>query len=152
MPGEITSAAAVFQDQSAVSIEAVTDLRYCMIDKAELKSVLSGDPKIFDAFSRRWAEHEEEIGKLATDLGHKSAEQRIAQLILGLMERHRARNLVHDGQFDFPLRQQHIADATGLTVVHANRVLGNLRRLGIIEIEGRALTVRNLLELEHIAQ
>lgn len=152
LPGEITSAAAVFQDQSAVSVEAVTDLRYCMIDKSELKSVLSGNPRIFDAFSKRWAEHEEVIGKLATDLGHKTAEQRIALLILGLMERHRVRNLVHDDQFDFPLRQRHIADATGLTVVHVNRVVGNLRRLGIIEIKGRTMTVHNLLELEHIVQ
>ena len=65
---------------------------------------------------------------------------------------HRVRNLVHDDQFDFPLRQRHIADATGLTVVHVNRVVGNLRRLGIIEIKGRTMTVHNLLELEHIVQ
>ncbi len=149
LPGDITSAAAVFQDQSGFSVEAVTDLHYCMIDKTELKSALATDQKIFDEFSRRWAEREDEIGKLATDLGHKTAEQRIAQLFLGLMKRHSARNLVHDGRFEFPLRQQHIADATGLTVVHVNRVIGSMRRLGIVEIKGRALTVFNQLELEH---
>ncbi len=122
-----------------------------MIDKAELRSALTGDRKIFDEFSKRWAEQEEEIGQLATDLGHKNAEQRIARLILSLMKRHSARDLVHDGQFAFPLRQQHIADATGLTVVHVNRVIGGMRRLGVIEIKGRTLTVLNQLQLEHIA-
>ena len=151
LPGDITSAAAVFQDQSGFSVEAVTDLHYCMIDKTELRSALVTNQKIFDEFSRRWAEREDEIGKLATDLGHKTAEQRIAQLFLGLMKRHSARNLVHDGRFEFPLRQQHIADATGLTVVHVNRVIGSMRRLGIVEIKGRALTVFNQLELEHTA-
>ena len=151
LPGDITSAAAVFQEQSGFSVEAVTDLRYCMIDKTELRSTLAGNRKIFDDFSKRWAEHEEEIGRLATDLGHKNAEQRIARLILGLMERQNARNMVHDGCFEFPLRQQHIADATGLTVVHVNRVIGGMRRLGVIEIKGRALSVLDMLQLQHIA-
>ncbi len=151
LPGDITSPAAVFLDHSGFSIEAVTDIRYCMIDKAGLKSAMAGDPKLFNEFSRRWAEREEEIGQLATDLGHKTAEQRIARLFHGLMQRHSARNLVHDGSFEFPLRQQHIADATGLTVVHVNRVLGNLRRLGIVEIKGRALTVLDQFKLAHLA-
>jgi CRP-like cAMP-binding protein len=151
LPGDITSPAAVFQDQSGYSVEAVTDLRYCMIDKAELRLALTCNQKIFDEFSRRWAEREEEIGQLATDLGHKTAEQRIARLFLGLMKRHSARNLVHSGCFEFPLRQRHIADATGLTVVHVNRVLGNMRRLGIVEIKSRALIVLNQQKLEFIA-
>lgn len=151
LPGDITSPAAVFQEQSGYSIEAVTDLRYCMIDKTELRSALLSNEKIFDDFSKRWAEREEQIGQLATDLGHKTAEQRIARLFLSLMRRQSSRNLVHGGSFEFPLRQQHIADATGLTVVHVNRVLGNMRRLGIVEIKGRALTVLNQLELERIA-
>lgn len=151
LPGDITSPAAVFQEQSGSSVEAVTDLRYCMIDKTELRSALLANQKLFDEFSKRWADREEQIGQLATDLGHKTADQRIARLLLSLMSRHSARNLVHEGRFEFPLRQQHIADATGLTVVHVNRVLGNLRRLGIVEIKGRALTVLNQVELEHIA-
>jgi len=151
LPGDITLPAAVFQDETCCSVEAVTDLRYCMIDKTELRSALASNQKIFDAFAKRWVEREEEIGQLATDLGHKTAEQRIARLFLGLMKRQSARNLVHGGCFEFPLRQQHIADATGLTVVHVNRVLGNMRRLGIVEIKSRALTVLNQQELEYIA-
>ena len=61
------------------------------------------------------------------------------------------RNLVEAGRFAFPLRQQHIADATGLTVVQVNRVIGIMRKLGLIEIEGRTLTVRDLSELRRFA-
>jgi CRP-like cAMP-binding protein len=42
---------------------------------------------------------------------------------------------------DFPLRQHHIADATGLTVVHTGKVLGEFRRAGLVKINGRALTL-----------
>ena len=66
------------------------------------------------------------------------------------MKRQSARNGVHNGCFEFPLRQQHIADATGLTVVHVNRVIGGMRRLGIIEIKGRTMAVLDLLKLEQI--
>ena len=151
LPGDMTSPAAVFLEHSGFSIEAVTDIRYCMIDKAGFRSAMASDPQLFDAFSKRWAEREEEIGQLAMDLGHKTAEQRIARLLHGLMQRHRVRNLVHDGGFEFPLRQQHIADATGLTVVHVNRVLGNMRRLGIVEIKGRALTVLDEFKFAQLA-
>jgi CRP-like cAMP-binding protein len=42
---------------------------------------------------------------------------------------------------DFPLRQHHIADATGLTVVHTGKVLGEFRRAGLVKIDGRTLTL-----------
>jgi CRP/FNR family transcriptional regulator len=151
LPGDITSAAAVFLDHSMIAVEAVTDIQYCMIDKAELKSALNNNRRVFDEFLGTWARRKEELEKLAIDLAHKTAEQRIAGLILSLMERHRARNLIEGTRFAFPLRQQHVADATGLTVVHANRVIGIMRKLGLIEIEDRALTVRDLPGLRRFA-
>ena len=148
LPGDITSVAAVFQDHPQISVEAITDIHYLVISKTELKTLLTNYHNLFFVFSKALVDRKEEVENLATDLGHKNAEQRIARLILNLMKRHNARNQVHGGSFDFPLRQQHIADATGLTVVHVNRVLGNLRRLGIVEIKGRTLTVFNLPKLE----
>ena len=53
--------------------------------------------------------------------------------------------------FDFPLRQRHIADATGLTPVHVSKVLGELQRAGLIEINGRSLTILNGPELQRVA-
>ena len=53
--------------------------------------------------------------------------------------------------FDFPLRQHHIADATGLTVVHAGKVLLEFRRAGLIEIGGRTLTLLDAAGLRRIA-
>jgi len=150
LPGDITSVAAVFQDRSEVSVEAVTDVHYCVINKAELKATLATNRKAFGVFSKEWARRKEEVERLATDLGHRTAEQRIARLILALLERHTARNLVAEGRFAFPLRLQHVADAMGLTVVHVSRVLGNMRKLGLIEIEGRFLTVVDPRQLHNI--
>jgi CRP/FNR family transcriptional regulator len=55
-------------------------------------------------------------------------------------------------EFDFPLRQHHIADATGLTPVHVSKVLTEFRRRGLISINERSMTVLDLAEFRRIAQ
>jgi len=151
LPGDMTSATAVFQDSSPVSIEAVSDLRYCTIDKAELRAVLTSDRRVLDAFFEIWARKKDAVEQLASDLGHRTAEQRIARLLLDLTARLGARGLVCDGRFAFPLRLQHIADATGLTIVHVSRVTGTMRKLSLIELDGRFLTILNLGGLKNIS-
>ena len=46
-----------------------------------------------------------------------------------------------DGMFDFPMTQEQLADATGLTSVHTNRTLQSLRKDGLIQLTARSLTV-----------
>jgi CRP-like cAMP-binding protein len=53
---------------------------------------------------------------------------------------------------EFPLRQRHIADATGLTPVHVSKVLGEFQRAGLIEIGERLLTIVNETELRRAAE
>jgi hypothetical protein len=52
---------------------------------------------------------------------------------------------------DFPLRQHHIADATGLTPVHVSKVLTEFRRNGLMRIGDRTLTVLDPAGFRHTA-
>lgn len=52
---------------------------------------------------------------------------------------------------DFPLTQTDLADATGLTTVHVNRTLQELRRQGLIELHDRRLTMTDLAGMMHVA-
>ena len=49
-----------------------------------------------------------------------------------------------DGHCDFPLTQNDLADATGLTAVHVNRTLQELRRDGLIELERKQLHILDM--------
>jgi hypothetical protein len=49
---------------------------------------------------------------------------------------------------DFPLTQLDLADATGLTAVHVNRTLQELRRDALIELQSRTLTIPDLERLK----
>ena len=89
--------------------------------------------------------------QLALDLGRRTADERIARLILNLAPRLAKRGMANGPAMDFPLRQRHIADATGLTPVHVSKVLGEFQRAGLIEISSRSLTIINETELRRAA-
>ena len=55
------------------------------------------------------------------------------------------------GTVDWPINQQHIADALGLSLVHINKTLRRLLRLGLHEIENGRLRLLNPKALERIA-
>jgi CRP/FNR family transcriptional regulator len=52
---------------------------------------------------------------------------------------------------DLPINQQHIADALGLSLVHTNKTLRRLQKLGLHEIRDGRLRLRNTRALERIA-
>lgn len=81
----------------------------------------------------------------------RSAHQRIAHLLCELHARVEIIGLVENDRLDFPLNQNDIADATGLTAVHVNRTLQRLRGEGLIELSQRVLTIKDIAELQRVA-
>jgi CRP-like cAMP-binding protein len=77
----------------------------------------------------------------------RDAQARIAHLFCELYYRMLEIGQVHDGAFAFPASQQELADSSGITNVHANRTLQNLRRQGVIAFDGKTLTVANIAAL-----
>jgi CRP-like cAMP-binding protein len=52
---------------------------------------------------------------------------------------------------EFPLTQELVADALGLTSVHVNRTLQVLRETGAVEWKGGRLTIPDLARLQQMA-
>jgi CRP/FNR family transcriptional regulator, anaerobic regulatory protein len=85
------------------------------------------------------------------DIGRRSATGRLAQLLTELEGRLRHRQLSKNGTFGFPVRQEHLADALGLTTVYVNRTLDRLRKEGVIAFDRRSMTIRDPRRLHEIA-
>ena len=151
LPGDIAPAAMLFEPTAPCSIEAVTDVQYRTVSRTDLKAALMHDAALFERFCQLWAEEKTRADQLAVDLGRRSADERIARLIFGLAARAQQCGLADGDSFEFPLRQHHIADATGLTSVHVSKVLTEFRRAGLIEISERSLTVKNPAGFRSIA-
>ncbi|MBO0718333.1 MAG: winged helix-turn-helix domain-containing protein, partial [Rhizobiales bacterium] len=87
-----------------------------------------------------------------TSAGRRTAAERVAALMVALYKRSKALGLVAGETFAFPLTQQHIADALGLSLVHTNKTLARLRRLGMFKRANGMLTLTNPRVLESIGQ
>lgn len=72
-------------------------------------------------------------------LGRKTAIERVSELICGLFDRMAQAGLVYADQCAMPLTQIDLADITGLTPVHVNRVLQDLRSRGLLELQAKWL-------------
>lgn len=143
LPTDLVSGSLLFEDKLHFTIEAITDVTYHIYDRAEFRAALTAKSNLFEIILKSWAEENLKIAKLAVSLGLCSAEERIARLIMKLSERLAKHHMVKNHTFYFPLRQQHIAEYTGLTPVHVSNVLGQLRRKGLIELKDRSLTIRD---------
>lgn len=152
LPGDMVSSVSIFETANRGSVEAVTDVRYRTFPRADIKEALSRRPDLFAIVTRLWADEAARADQLAIDLGRRGAAERVASLILHLAERLLKRGMMQGQTMDFPLRQHHIADAVGLTVVHVGSVLAEFRRAGLVEINGRALTVADPVALRRLAE
>ena len=146
LPGDMISTTLLFEARPYCLIEAITDVRYRAFSRVDLKSKLFGEPELLNKFAKAWVDEKARADQLIVDLGRRTANERIARLILGLFDRLEKRGMVRgeSNEFEFPLRQHHIADATGLTPVHVSKVLTEFRRSQLINISERSLTILDL--------
>jgi len=75
------------------------------------------------------------------NVGRRDSRARIAHLLCELALRLERTGAGRDGIFNFPLTQEQLADATGLTAVHTNRTLQSLRRDNLIQLSNGTLRV-----------
>jgi CRP-like cAMP-binding protein len=90
--------------------------------------------------------------ELALSLGQRSAISRMAHLFCELLVRLDVVGRARKDSYEFPLTQRELSECLGLTVVHANRTLQELRRRGLVELENRQLTIRDRRGLEGVAE
>jgi CRP-like cAMP-binding protein len=88
----------------------------------------------------------------ALSLGQRSALSRMAHLFCELNIRLDAVGRMSKNSYEFPLTQREVSECLGLTVVHANRTIQELRRRGLVELENRRLTIVDRRGLEGVGQ
>jgi CRP-like cAMP-binding protein len=90
--------------------------------------------------------------EMALSLGQRSAISRMAHLFCELHARLNAVGRAREDSYEFPLTQRELSECLGLTVVHANRTIQELRRRGLVELESRRLTIVDRRGLEGVAE
>jgi CRP-like cAMP-binding protein len=152
LPGDLIGLQAAMFDAALHGIEALTEVQLCVLPRRKVWALFGQLPAL--AFDVTWLGAREEgfVDENLTSVGRRSAAERVAALIVTLYKRAKALGLVVDETFAFPLTQQHIADALGLSLVHTNKTLARLRRMGMFTRTSGTMTLTNPRVLERVAQ
>ncbi len=133
-------------------VQALTDATVCAIPRKALPTLSNEIPGI--GLRLAWLMTRDRCSAFdhLTNIGRRSARERVACLLLELFVRYRGQWLGNRiEEMRLPLTQEHIGDATGLTFVHVNRVLRELRKDGIAEFHYRRLRIINPDKLIDVA-
>ena len=96
-------------------------------------------------------QREERLYDHVVRMGRLSAKERVIHLLLELRERLERVGLVDGDTFKIPLTQEIFADALGLSVVHINRTLKELRKEGLVSVKSGSATLHNPRKLATVS-
>lgn len=152
VPGDIAGAELVIQPSIRVPVQALTEISYCAFDVTDLKEIGVEDPSLVWSFLDICTSGRKDTEARLVDLGRRNAEQRLARFIADLHRRLRRHGIADESSMPFPLRQQTIADALGLTQVHVSRVMSSFRESNVLKVIGGRLFIKDLEALLDIAE
>jgi CRP/FNR family transcriptional regulator len=152
LPGDLVGLQGEFTDEATHGVEALTDTQLCVFGQDQLWRIFQQQPQL--GYNVTWlcASEERLVDENLVTVGRRAAAERIAMLLINLWRRAERVSLVDEnGGVEFPLTQQHIADALGLSLVHTNKTLRKLERLGLHALDSGRLRLIDVAALERMA-
>lgn len=152
LPGDFVGVQQKMTDVAAHGVATLTDAVFCVFQRNSLWELHRQSPEL--GFNITWltAHEESVVDDTLLSVGRRNAEERIAALLIKLFKRAAALQADNGAAgVSFPLTQQHIADALGLSLVHTNKTLRKLERLGLHRIEDGRLHLLNVKALARLA-
>ena len=134
-PGDLIGLQDQLGDNAQHGVETLTTVQLCRFKRDELWSLFRSHPAL--GYDVTWlAAHEESVvdDNLLT-VGRRTAHERIAVLMMSFYKRAASVGMENEGRVPFPVTQQLIADAIGMSLIHTNRSMRQLRALGLYEIK-----------------
>jgi CRP-like cAMP-binding protein len=139
--GDIPDLQSLHLDVMDHSLGTLVPSKLAFIQHDDLRTFLHSYPRLGDLFWRDTLIDAAVFRQWLVGMGRRSAHGRIAHLLCELLVRLRAVELVEDHVFHLPFTQAELGDALGLSTVHVNRVLQDLRGENLISLRGGTLHV-----------
>jgi CRP-like cAMP-binding protein len=151
LPGDLIGCDCVLLTNPQDPVFALTDCTYYALDHESIMANL-GVPEVSARLMWMMLREQRRIEALTTWLGRFSAEERIAVFLLDLYGRLRESDIARGHAFVCPLTQHQLADHLGMTVIHANRVLRQLRERQIVTMQLSMVNIHDIDQLGAIAR
>lgn len=133
------------------NIATLTDAKVASIPRARFQHMIVTRPALTQALWWSQVVDEGVLRAWIVSMGRRGSVERVAHLMCELYIRARNIGLTTGDELELPLSQLVLGDALGLTPVHVNRVLRQLRLLGIMRLRGGVLVIDDIVKLAHVA-
>ncbi|WLB59061.1 Crp/Fnr family transcriptional regulator [Bradyrhizobium japonicum] len=150
IPGEIPDLMSLFLHVMDHDLSTLTPCTLGFIRHETLRNLHQRSPSVAELFWRDTLIDSAMFREWIVNVGQRPAPARLAHVMIELRERLRVIGRLDGNGFEMPLTQEQIGEALGITAVHANRVIKQLRQEGIVELHRGRVTVldeRKFLEL-----
>ena len=114
-----------------------------MVPHDIVRAFIRAHPRIGDVFWRDTLIDAAVFREWVTNVGRREAYGRIAHLLCELFVRLRAVGLTNGDSYPLPITQAELADATGLSTVHVNRTMQELRGDGLIKTNKASVVIKD---------
>jgi len=151
IPGDIPDLQSLQLHVMDHDLTTLSRCKVAFIAHDALRTVTREQPLIAEALWRETLIDAAVFREWIVNVGRRPAAARMAHFIAEVGKRLEAVGLATAEQFELPMTQIDMADALGLSPVHVNRVIQELRRSGVLELRKYSVSIRDLPRLMEIA-
>jgi CRP-like cAMP-binding protein len=141
MAGDVLDLQHLLLAKADHGVQTLTESLVVWVPVAALTALVEQHPAIGKALWRDTLVDASIFREWVLNVGQRDAKSRIAHMLCEFAVRRDAAGLGTPERFELPMSQEHIADATGLTPIHVNRMLMALANEGIIERDKRDVKI-----------
>jgi CRP-like cAMP-binding protein len=151
IPGEIPDLMSLFLHVMDHDLSTLTPCTMGFISHETLRRLHRRRPNVAEIFWRDTLIDAAMFREWIVNVGQRPAPARLAHVMTELRERLRIIERLNGNSFEMPLTQEQIGEALGITAVHVNRVIKQLRQEGIVEFNRGRVSVLNETKFEELA-
>ena len=148
IPGEIPDMQSLHLHVMDHDLVTMTPCVIGLISHDAVKALSRARPAVADAFWRETLIDAAIFREWIVNVGARPANARLAHLLMEIYRRLEAIGQAKDDEFVFPITQADLGECLGLSAVHVNRVLQELRREGFVEVQRGRFRILERAKLE----
>lgn len=152
VPGDFLGLRSVLLRTSDHSFEPIVDIEAAEVLASDLIDAFARTPRLATAILWAASRDEAMVVEHLVGIGRRDADARMAHFLLELGSRLALVGIGSKEGFDCPLTQYHLADTLGLSAVHVNRVLRQLRESGLVTFRDGRVTFHDYGGLVELAE
>ena len=151
LPGDVLDLQHLLFPIADHNVQTITEATWACVPAEALRRIVQGSNTIMEALWRDTLIDGAVFREWVLNVGRRDAKSRVAHMLCEFATRRENAGMGSPERFELPMSQEQIADATGLTPVHVNRMLHALSDDGIIARDKRQVDILDWKRMRRVA-